>query len=93
MSPESAVGGGLALLQTNDRLRIDLNARTVDVLLDADVLAARRGAHVPAPLHNMTPWEEISRSMVGQHGTGACLEPATLYLNIIETRGESRHSH
>ena len=93
MSPESAVGGGLALLQTNDRLRIDLNARTVDVLLDPDVLAARRAGHVIAPLHNMTPWEEISRSMVGQHGTGACLEPATLYLNIIETRGESRHSH
>ena len=93
MSPESAVGGGLALLQTNDRLRIDLNSRTVDVLLDADVLAARRAGHVVPPLHNMTPWEEISRSMVGQHGTGACLEPATLYLNIIETRGESRHSH
>ena len=93
MSPESAVGGGLALLQTNDRLRIDLNSRTVDVLLDADVLTARRAGHVVPPLHNMTPWEEISRSMVGQHGTGACLEPATLYLNIIETRGESRHSH
>jgi len=93
MSPESAVGGGLALLQTNDRLRIDLNSRTVDVLLDTDVLAARRAGHVVPPLHNMTPWEEISRSMVGQHGTGACLEPATLYLNIIETRGESRHSH
>ena len=42
---------------------------------------------------SMTPWEEIYRSMVGQLGTGACLEPATLYLNVIETRGESRHSH
>jgi dihydroxy-acid dehydratase len=31
--------------------------------------------------------------MVGQLGTGACLEPATLYLDIIATRGESRHSH
>jgi hypothetical protein len=31
--------------------------------------------------------------MVGQLGTGACLEPATLYLNILEKRGESRHNH
>ena len=93
MSPESAVGGGLALLQTGDRLRIDLNARTVNVMLPDTVLATRRAHHVLPTLHNMTPWEEISRSMVGQHGTGACLEPATLYLNIIETRGESRNSH
>ncbi len=93
MSPESAVGGGLGLLQTGDRLRIDLNTRTVDVMLPDTVLAARRATHVLPALHNMTPWEEISRSMVGQHGTGACLEPATLYLNIIETRGESRNSH
>jgi hypothetical protein len=26
-------------------------------------------------------------------GTGACLEPATLFLNVIETRGESRNNH
>ena len=44
-------------------------------------------------LKNMTPWEEIYRSQVGQMGTGACLEPATLYLNILETRGESRDNH
>ena len=44
------------------------------------------------PLKNLTPWEEIYRSMVGQMNTGACLEPATLFLNIVETRGESRDS-
>ena len=33
VSPEAAVGGGLALLQTGDRIRIDLNTRKVDVLL------------------------------------------------------------
>jgi hypothetical protein len=44
-------------------------------------------------LVNMTPWEEIYRSMVGQMSTGACLEPATLYLNVIEIRGESRNNH
>ncbi len=93
VAPEAAVGGGLALLQTGDRVRIDLNARKVDVMISDEELAARRAAWEPPTLHSQTPWEEISRSMVGQHNTGACLEPATLYLNIVETRGEARHSH
>ena len=93
VSPEAAVGGGLALLQTGDRIRLDLNTRKVDVILPEGELAARRAAWTKPELQHLTPWEEISRSMVGQHDTGACLEPATLYLDIIETRGESRHSH
>jgi dihydroxyacid dehydratase/phosphogluconate dehydratase len=87
------VGGNLALLRTGDRLRIDLHARKVDVLIPDEEMAQRRAAYQPPKLDNKTPWEEIYRSMVGQQGTGACLEPATLYLNIIETRGESRHNH
>ncbi len=93
VSPEAAVGGGLALLRTGDRIRIDLNARKVDVLLPAGELEARRAAWTPPTLVNKTPWEEIYRSMVGQMSTGACLEPATLYLNVLETRGESRNNH
>ena len=93
VSPEAAVGGGLALLKTGDRIRIDLNNRKVDVLLPPGELEARRAAWKAPKLVNMTPWEEIYRSMVGQLGTGACLEPATLYLDVIETRGESRNNH
>jgi dihydroxy-acid dehydratase len=93
VSPEAAVGGGLALLKTGDRIRIDLNTRKVDVVLPAGEMEARRAAWVPPKLVNHTPWEEIYRSMVGQMGTGACPEPATLYLNVIETRGESRNNH
>ncbi len=93
VSPEAAVGGGLALLHTGDRVRIDLNSRKVDVLLPPGELDARRAAWSRPELQHMTPWEEISRSMVGQHSTGACLEPATLYLNIVEERGESRNNH
>jgi dihydroxy-acid dehydratase len=93
VSPEAAVGGGLALLKTGDRIRIDLNTRKVDVLLPPGELDARRAAWRPPALGHMTPWEEIYRSMVGQLGTGACLEPATLYLNVLETRGESRNNH
>jgi dihydroxy-acid dehydratase len=93
VSPEAAVGGGLAILKTGDRIRIDLNTRKVDVLLPAGELAARKAAWTPPRLPTMTPWEEIYRSMVGQLGTGACLEPATLFLDVIETRGESRNNH
>jgi dihydroxyacid dehydratase/phosphogluconate dehydratase len=93
VTPEAAVGGGLALLRNGDRVRIDLRNRRVDLLISPEELAARRAAWQPPKLVNQTPWEEIYRSMVGQLGTGACLEPATLYLNIIETRGEARHNH
>ena len=93
VSPEAAIGGGLALLRTGDLVRIDLNTRKVDVLIPEAELAQRRSEWVPPKLLNQTPWEEISRSMVGQQGTGACLEAATLYLNILETRGEARHNH
>lgn len=93
VSPEAAIGGNLALLKTGDRIRIDLNTRKVDVLLPQGELEARRAAYVPPKLVSQTPWEEIYRSMVGQMGTGACLEPATLYLNVIETLGEARNNH
>jgi dihydroxy-acid dehydratase len=93
VSPEAAVGGNLALLMTGDRIRIDLKARKVDVMIPDDELAARRAAWKAPLLQHKTPWEEIYRSMVGQQASGACLEHATLYLDIVETRGESRHNH
>ncbi|GGG19717.1 dihydroxy-acid dehydratase [Caldovatus sediminis] len=93
VTPEAAVGGGLALLRTGDPIRIDLRARRVDVLIPEAELEARRRAWRPPQLLNKTPWEEIFRGMVGQLGRGMCLEPATMYLNILETRGESRHNH
>jgi dihydroxy-acid dehydratase len=93
ISPEAAVGGGLALLKSGDPIRIDLNTRKVDVMIPEAELAARRAAWVKPTLVNKTPWEEIQRAMVGQLGTGGCLEAATMYLNILEERGESRHNH
>ena len=93
VAPEAAVGGGLALLQTGDTVRLDLNARKVDVMIPEAELEARRVAWTKPDLQNKTPWEQIYRSMVGQHDTGACLEPATLFLDIVATRGESRDNH
>jgi dihydroxy-acid dehydratase len=93
MSPEAAVGGGLALLRTNDRIRVDLNARSVNVLLDEAELESRRAQSAFAAPVAQTPWQELYRQTVGQLSTGGCLEPATLYLKVIETRGNPRHSH
>lgn len=93
MSPEAAVGGGIALLKTNDRLRIDLNKRSVNVLISDEELEQRRQAWTPAPRVSQTPWQEIYRSMVGQLSTGGCLEPATLYMDVVRENNLPRHSH
>ena len=93
MSPEAAVGGGLALLQTNDRLKVDLNTRTVNLLIDDEEMARRRLAWTPNIPPSQTPWQELYRQLVGQLSTGGCLEPATLHLRVIARSGEPRHSH
>ncbi|MCV4285487.1 IlvD/Edd family dehydratase [Pseudomonas capsici] len=94
MSPEAAVGGGLALLRTNDLLRVDLNARSVNLLVDEAELARRREAWTPNIPPSQTPWQELYRQLVGQLSTGGCLEPATLHMKVIaRSGGAPRHSH
>ncbi|TWC18397.1 MULTISPECIES: IlvD/Edd family dehydratase [unclassified Pseudomonas] len=93
MSPEAAVGGGLALLKTNDRLKVDLNTRTVNLLIDEAEMERRRLEWVPQMPPSQTPWQELYRQLVGQLSTGGCLEPATLHLRVIARSGEPRHSH
>jgi dihydroxy-acid dehydratase len=96
-SPEAAAGGGLALLRTGDRVRIDLNAGTADVLLPDEELEARRqelekagGLPVPA---SQTPWQEIQRSMVDQLGNGMVLRPAVAYQRVAQTTPVPRDNH
>jgi dihydroxy-acid dehydratase len=88
-SPEAAAGGGLALLKTGDRVRIDLNKGTADILISPAELESRRvalkkdgGYHYPP---SQTPWQEIQRAMVDQLGDGMVLEPAVKYQNVAHT--------
>jgi dihydroxy-acid dehydratase len=81
-TPEAAVGGGLALLNTGDRVRLDLNACRLDALVPEAEWAARRAAWVPSNLHHQTPWQEIYRTHVGQLADGGCLELATAYHKV-----------
>jgi dihydroxy-acid dehydratase len=87
-SPEAAAGGGLALLKTGDRVRIDLNQDTVDMLVPPAELNERRAAlkknggyRYP---ESQTPWQEIQRAMVDQLGGGMVLEPAVKYQRVAQ---------
>ncbi|MFN5338668.1 MAG: IlvD/Edd family dehydratase [Burkholderiales bacterium] len=92
-SPEAAVGGGLALLKTGDRVRIDLARRRADMLISDDELAARRAAWKPPELEHQTPWQELQRAKVGQLSSGACLDFAVKYQRISITKGIPRDNH
>ncbi|MEL6947363.1 MAG: IlvD/Edd family dehydratase [Pseudomonadota bacterium] len=98
-SPEAAVGGGLALLQTGDRVRIDLNSREANILVSDAVLAERKEA-VQAKLANgglhyvpdhQTPWQEIQRGMVDQFQEGMVLKPATKYRDVAKIIPRDNH--
>ncbi|NLS28736.1 L-arabonate dehydratase [Sphingomonas sp. S2M10] len=96
-SPEAAAMGGLALLQTGDRVRIDLNRGTADVLIPADALAERRRALAEAGGYaypaSQTPWQAIQRAVVGQMNTGAILEGAEQFQRIAQAHGVPRDNH
>ena len=81
-SPESAVGGGLAILETNDIIRVDLGAGTIDMMVSDEERRARRARLTPPDLPNHTPWQEIYRSHVGQLADGAVFELATRYQDV-----------
>ena len=81
-SPESAVGGGLAILQTNDVIRVDLEAGSIDMLVPEEELRARRERLAPPDLPNHTPWQEIYRSHVGQLAEGGVFDLATKYQDV-----------
>jgi dihydroxy-acid dehydratase len=87
-SPEAATGGGLALLKTGDRVRIDLNKGSANMLISDAELARRRAAlgehggwKYPA---SQTPWQEIQRGMVDQLADGMVLEPAVKYHRVAQ---------
>ncbi|MBZ9992358.1 IlvD/Edd family dehydratase [Mesorhizobium sp. BH1-1-4] len=96
-SPEAAVGGGLALLKSGDRVRIDLRKGTANILVSDDEITRRRaelqkdgGYHYPK---HQTPWQEIQRGMVDQFSAGMVLKPAVKYQDVAHTMGVPRDNH
>ncbi|MSO81019.1 MAG: dihydroxy-acid dehydratase [Alphaproteobacteria bacterium] len=92
-SPEAAAGGGLALLRTGDRVRIDIGRRSADMLVPEAELAERRRTLVLPELVNQTPWQELYRGHVGQLSTGGVLEFAVKYQRVAERFGVPRDNH
>jgi len=95
-SPEAAAGGGLALLRTGDRVRIDLNKRSANILISDEELATRRAALAKcgyAYPTSQTPWQQIQREMVAQFDEGMVLKPAVKYQRLAQTVGAPRDSH
>ena len=96
-SPEAAVGGGLALLKSGDRVRIDLKKGTADILITDDEIVRRRAelqnnGGYQFPVHQ-TPWQEIQRGMVDQLAQGMVLKPAVKYQRVAQTKGIPRDNH
>ena len=90
-SPEAAVGGNLAILETGDRIKVDLRNRRVDVLLTDEEIRRRRDSLKPLELTNDSPWQELYRTHTGQLETGACLDFAVKYRDLAKV--VPRHSH
>jgi dihydroxy-acid dehydratase len=96
-TPEAAADGGLAILQTGDMVRIDLNKGSANIMIDdAEVkrrrveLKAKGGFPFPK---SQTPWQEIQRSMVDQLAQGMVLKPAVKYQDVAHTMGIPRDNH
>ena len=95
-SPEAAAGGGLALLQNGDTVRIDLNTCTADMLVPMEELAERARvfeAHggYDAP-ESQSPWQQLFREKVGRFDQGMILQDADTYQDISR-KGLPRDNH
>ena len=95
-SPEAAALGGLALVQTDDRIRIDLKQGRADILIDNSELASRRETlerdGFPIP-ESQTPWQELQRRDVDQLAQGMVLKSAVKYQRIAQSKGVPRDNH
>ena len=87
-SPEAAANGGIAVLKTGDRVRIDLGKGTANILISKAELSRRKAAllknggyRYPA---SQTPWQEIQRGIVDQLAEGMVLKPAVKYQRVAQ---------
>jgi dihydroxy-acid dehydratase len=76
VAPEAAAGGPLGLVRTGDVITLDVDARRIDVEIDAAELAARRPAEttVAGFANPQRGWERLYVDHVLQADTGADLD-------------------
>ena len=93
VSPEAAAGGGLAIIKNNDLIKVDLNNKRVDLILDDSEIKSRFNELKFNYPSNQTPWQELAREYTGQLGEGACLDLKEKYINVAESKGIPRDNH
>ena len=74
VAPESAIGGPLALVQDGDVIRLDIESRQLDLLVDEAELAARRAAWTPPPLKDERGYRRLHQDHVLQANEGCDLD-------------------
>jgi dihydroxy-acid dehydratase len=74
IAPEAAVGGPLALVQEGDLIELDVDARRLELLVDAAELDRRRAALPPPRLPHRRGWSRIFTDHVRQADLGADLD-------------------
>ena len=93
VSPEAAIGGDLGIIQNGDMIKIDLEAKRVDLLIPKkDMEERKKNNKFVFPKHQ-TPWQEIARTFTGQLSDGACLDLQNQYFDLAKTKGVPRDSH
>jgi len=90
-SPESATGGGLAWLRTGDKVVIDLNKCTANMIVSDDEIEERKKDGVPVYPKSQTPWQEIQRNYVGELSGGGVLENAVKYQKVKNSLPRDNH--
>jgi L-arabonate dehydrase len=74
VAPESAIGGPLAFIRTGDRIRVDVEARTLDALVDDAELAERRAAWTPPARKDERGYRHLYEEHVLQANEGCDLD-------------------
>jgi L-arabonate dehydrase len=70
VAPESAVGGPLALVETGDRISLDVDARTLDLLVDEAEIDRRRAEWTPPPRKDERGYRRLYEDHVLQANEG-----------------------
>jgi dihydroxy-acid dehydratase len=71
VAPEATDGGPIALAQTGDKIRLDLDARRLDLLVDDQELEKRRKVWKPAPARYTSGVLGKYAKLVGTSAKGA----------------------
>jgi len=83
-SPEAAIGGGLAYIETGDRVRLDLKRRTANVLISEEEMARRKATKKLAIRPSETPWQDLYRKNVAQLSEGMVLKGAVKFRRVAK---------